>query len=125
MAPFPDAEQVAQDMLTDLGWACKWLPKELIEHLPVIMVTRVGGTDDGVTDRAEIQVDVWHVDRSQAWALASRVRERVREFGYGGMVGDIYVDQAVLIQAGQQIPTEDPDDRVVTQLVRLDMRPPL
>lgn len=122
---YPDAEQVAENLLADLGYACKWLPDDLEANLPVLLVTRIGGTDDGVTDRAEVQVDVWHVDRPQAWALASKVRDRINALASGGDVAGVWVDHARALVAGQQIPTENPDDRRVVQTVRIDMRPPL
>lgn len=122
---YPDAEQVAEDLVTDLGYACKWLPEPLDDHLPVLLVTRTGGTDDGITDRAEVQIDVWHVDRPQAWALASKVRDRINSLASGGDVAGVWVDHARVLVAGQQIPTEDIDDRRVVQTVRIDMRPPL
>ncbi len=122
---FPDAEQVAQELFGDLGYACKWLPDDFDGSLPIIAIARVGGTDDGVTDYAELQVDSWAVDRPGAWALASQVRDRVDSLVYGGDVGSVFVDHAETMIAGQMIPTESPDDRRVTQRIRMDMRRPM
>ncbi|MGK9270495.1 DUF3168 domain-containing protein [Williamsia muralis] len=127
MADYPDAEQVAQNLFTTLGYACKWLPDpdQFDSKLPIIAVARVGGTDDGVTDRAELQIDTWAKDRPGAWALASQVRERINALVYGGDVDGVWIDHAEVLVAGQLIPTEMPDDRRVTQRVRIDMRRPL
>jgi hypothetical protein len=52
------------------------LPAGLVEALPVVQVQRVGGDDDSFKlDRALVDVDVYAASRSDASALAGRVRE--------------------------------------------------
>lgn len=43
-------------------------------ELPAVMIRRIGGTDDGMTDRAQVDVVVIDVTEDQAEALAESIR---------------------------------------------------
>lgn len=60
---------------------CSELPDDLAGALPVIQVVRASGDDPRnylATDRALVDVDVWHNDRTSAHDLAELVRSALR-----------------------------------------------
>lgn len=75
---WPDVEAGLLDYLADLAPGSNSTPSDLQTRLPWIRVRRVGGSDDGVTDTAQVDVEVFHSSRAKAYALASAVRERLR-----------------------------------------------
>jgi hypothetical protein len=46
----------------------------LSTKLTFVRVMRIGGQDDGVTDRAVVDIDVLAATRGQAWLVAERIR---------------------------------------------------
>lgn len=78
---FPDAETAVQDIIADLVGGVEHVgsetPNDLQQRLPFARVTRIGGGDDGVTDTAELDVDVYGTRRTATWMLAEAVRERL------------------------------------------------
>lgn len=123
---FPDTEQVAEDICAPFGYACKFLPEDFDTRLEageaVILVARVGGTDDGVTDRALIQVAVYGIDRPTAWDTSRAIQTSIMALQYGGQVGDVYVDTTATAAGRIQVPDVDPDDRRVITIYRIDTR---
>lgn len=123
---FPDTEQVAEDLAAPFGYACKYLPEDFDERIrngqAVILVARVGGKDDGVTDRALIQVSVYGVDRATAWDTSRAIQTSVLALQWGGQVGAVFVDTASTAAGRIQIPDVDPDDRRVITIYELAVR---
>lgn len=123
---FPDLEQAAEDMAAPLGYACKFLPDDFDARLErgeaVILVARVGGKDDGVTDRALIQFAVYGQTRTIAWDTARALQTSVKALEYGGQVGDIWIDSTATAAGRIQVPDVDPDDRRVITIYQLDAR---
>lgn len=74
---FPDAERAVCDLLGDLGTCGTETPKALQSELPYIRVTRTGGSDDLVTDAANISVDVFAASLDDAKAAAEACRQRL------------------------------------------------
>jgi hypothetical protein len=73
--PFPDIELVLLDLLDPL------LPGvSVVTALPttlagqIVQVERVGGSDDGITDRPRVRVRCFAGGRSPSWALARQVQ---------------------------------------------------
>nr|WP_280442930.1 hypothetical protein [Nocardia brasiliensis] len=89
--------------------------------VPFIQVNRVGGTDDGITDRPVVQVAVFAATRAHAWALAEQVRHAVLGAA-GALIGGVLVDDARTAIGHQQIPEIDPDDRRVISTYQLSFR---
>lgn len=52
-------------------------PPRLAERLPFLMVARIGGGDNFVTDFATVSIDVFGAKRSDAYDLIEAVRERL------------------------------------------------
>lgn len=123
---FPDAEVLVADMLGSVGTVVMFLPENAQKRIDsgevFVLVQRVGGSDDGVTDRAEVMVTCWADTRPNAWSAARRVKSVVDQFSTGGRVGDTWVDATWCIQSGVQLASDDPDERYVSQQFRVDTR---
>ncbi|WP_405159839.1 hypothetical protein OG203_25685 [Nocardia sp. NBC_01499] len=116
---WPDAEAVMVALLDPIAQTDTVMTPAT--KVPFIQVNRVGGTDDGITDRPVVQVAVFGATRAQAWALAEEVRHAVRAAA-GSMVGGVLVDDTRTALGHQQIPEIDPDDRRVISTYQLSFR---
>lgn len=123
---FPDVEQIMEDLGNLHGFGCKYLPEDFDQRLAagqaVILVARIGGTDDGVTDKALVQVAVYGKDRPTAWGASQGLQNSLHDLRYGGQVGDAYVDTTATAAGKVQIPDVDPDDRRVIAVYQIDTR---
>lgn len=123
---FPDLEQVVEDVAAPYGYACKFTPEDFDQRLDageaVILVARVGGTDDGITDKALIQVAVWGGTRPIAWGVAQNVAGAIRALQYGGQVGSVFIDTTSTAVGRIQVPDQEPDDRRVIAVYQFDAR---
>lgn len=123
---YPDAEQVLEDLTADIGYSCKYLPADFDQRLDsgeaVILISRVGGNDDGVTDRAWVQTAVWGRDRPTARKAADKVAAAVASLVYGGQVGSVWVDTTATRQGQVQVPDLDPDDRRILAVYQVETR---
>jgi hypothetical protein len=128
LPPYWDIELIMLDLLEPLGG-----PNTTVTHTdedftpPAIQVQRVGGTDDGVTDRAQVQVTCFGATRVAAWQLNNQVQQRVLSVSGGGVVSGDYVTGAVIdhtetTASGRQLPYTNPDMRTVVSEFRVDTR---
>lgn len=120
--PFPDAEGVMLALLAPVASTVVVSPVAMDE--PLIQVRRTGGSDDGVTDHARIEVECVAFDRHNAWRLAECVRQRVLAAGATVQDGAL-IDRTTVETAPQQVPEDNPDIRRVVATYRLAMRRPL
>jgi hypothetical protein len=80
---YPDAELAVIAILTSLvAVGADWrtstdVPDDLEKRLPYIRVTCYGGSDDDITDRSRIDVDVFAATKKAAHDLAEQARERL------------------------------------------------
>lgn len=121
---FPDAEIVLLTLLDDLGYTCTFLPDdtEWRDMPSVIVVNRVGGGSDGITDRPLLQVGVYAKDsRTQAWSVAGQVRDRLLRAG-GRTVDGVLIDSVREAQGVQQFPDLNPDNKFVASTFQLSFR---
>jgi len=121
---FPDAELVVLSLLDDLGYTCTFLPDEAEwKSMPsVIVVNRVGGGSDGITDRPLLQVGVYAKEsRTRAWAVATSVRERMLRSG-GKAVAGVLIDSVREAQGVQQLPDLNPDNKFVAATFQMSFR---
>lgn len=94
---FPDIETMMLELLTDLvgtDHVGTVAPAGLAEHLPYIRVNRYGGPDDGVTDFAVLDVDVFAARRTDAWSLCEQARTLLHVTPHhtaGGIVDSVRV----------------------------------
>lgn len=77
--------------------------------LPAVWVRRLGGVDDGVTDRARVDVVVIHEDEEQAEQLAERIRSYLVDTSPIRGAG-LLLDGATTEVAPHQVPYSDSDN---------------
>jgi Protein of unknown function (DUF3168) len=126
LAAFPDAELVFLDLLNGLAPSVTHTDDNLTP--PAIQVQRVGGSDNGVTDRPQMQITCYGGTRAQAWALAEQVRQRILAAGATTVTGDfvtgVLVDSTRTVTPAQQIPERNPNLAAVTALYAAGFRRP-
>lgn len=127
--PWPDAELVLLDLLSPLvptGTTVTHTDEDLTP--PCIQVQRIGGTNDGVTDRPLVQVTCYGSTRQEAWTLARLVEQHVLAAPGHAINGDYtenaVIDYAATSVAGRQTQYENPDVRTVISDYRVDLRRP-
>jgi hypothetical protein len=124
---FPDAERAVCDLLGDLGTCGSETPKALQSELPYIRVNRTGGSDDLVTDTANVSVDVFAASLDDAKRVAEACRQR---FILGPYRSDAsfrtdhgQIDKAKTLSAPLPIPPTDSDNlRLVTASYEISVR---
>ncbi|PTR30595.1 uncharacterized protein DUF3168 [Rhodococcus sp. OK519] len=116
---FPDAESVVMDLLEQVAFTCTMASPET--PMPHIRVSRVGGTDDDVTDFPEVEVECFAQSAAQAKAMARQCR-RLIETAAASKVNGILVDDTGCLVGPMQIPDIDPDDRRLIATYQLLMR---
>lgn len=121
LAPFPDAEAVVIDILEPVAPGYTELPDGFLPD--AIRVTRTGGSDDGITDYALVEVTSFGSSRARAWQMDGEVRQRVLAAG-GTAINGVLVDQSRTATPSQQLPDPRDDVRVVTSSYRLAFRRP-
>jgi len=126
LAGFPDAELVVMDLLTPVGITVTATSENLAP--PVVVVQRVGGADDGVTDRPRVQVVCFGATRPAAWALAEQARQIVLAAGgtvvTGTNITGVFLDSTRTETPSVQLPDPNRDVRAVTAVYRLSYRRP-
>ena len=126
LAGFPDAELVVMDLLAPVGVTVTATDENLMP--PVVLVQRMGGPDDGVTDRPRVQVACFGASRPAAWALAEQARQIVLAAGgtvvTGTNVTNVFVDSTRTETPSVQLPDRNQNVRAVTAVYRLSYRRP-
>ena len=120
MSGWPDVEDALTVLLaplaSDPGNTGTETPDDLQGRLDAndytgtfIRVGRFGGPDDGITDAARVDVDVFAARRSVAVAAA----ETVRQFLVAGphVVGDVLLDEITTDSGPSPAPWDDPNVR--------------
>lgn len=120
---FPDAEQVVIDLLKQFGHACTFLPpkEKFAESLPIIWISRTGGSRDAITDRPIVQVAVFTHARSESWRIADDCREAILAAG-GTRVNGVLIDTTREVTAVTALPDIDPQNRMVQATYALSFR---
>lgn len=120
---------------TDGSWAPGWLenrlgvrcrpePPDPLEYaLPMIVVARIGGPNEGVIDRPMIAVDTFAVDRDSAGDLAEDVRTAL----FWQLVNAPFLNGAVVtrvttISGPHYVPYDDKDLRRFTATYGLSVQ---
>lgn len=85
LAAFPDAELVVMALLELLapGRTVTSTPADLGAEpvQPVIRVQRIGGNDDGITDRPRVEVSTFAATRGEAQQLQMQCQQRILAAG--------------------------------------------
>lgn len=80
LANWPDAEDVVMSLLGTMSPpvdATTSTDIDLAEQVPIVRVTRIGGEDDGISDRPLVELAVFHSTYDEARKLAESVRQFV------------------------------------------------
>jgi hypothetical protein len=114
LPPFPDAEDVVMALLESLATTTTSTPVTLEDDGPVIKVTRVGGTDDGITDRPLVEVACFATTYEAARQLGRQVLVTTLASVNTKVVtpdypGGVLVDVAETASSPQRVPYDNPD----------------
>lgn len=123
LAPYSDVERMLVTALTDFGETGTVLPTDLPGMVPFVRPRRIGGNDDGVTDRARVVIDVFAGTRAQAWDIARRLQQRM--ISGPRRIPDVgIIDGATTNVGPQDAPYEDSRVRLVTAIYDVSSRRP-
>lgn len=119
--PFPDAERAVADVLAALGNVGTETGADLQQKVPYILVRRVGGVDNRITDAARIDVLVHAADRTTAKSIAEQARQLLLTGRRATPHG--ILDHAVTEVGPQVLPVVDTDGlRMAQATYRISMR---
>lgn len=131
LAPFPDAELVAMDLLDPFGDTVTATPTQLPPGL--IQVERIGGADDGVTDRPLIRVTCFGVSRVAAWNMTRATQQAVLAAGGTMVTGSntaaeypkgVLIDKTRTASPPKQVPESGRGSRQIETVYEIHMRRP-
>lgn len=99
---FPDSADVLCDVLAGFGDTGVITPPNLETVLPFIRTGHVGGSDDLVTDRTTVDVDVF----AGSITASNLLGERVRQFLLAGphVAGGVVLDLVRTVSGPRQFP---------------------
>lgn len=125
---FADAEQVMLVLLEQTSATTVTATGNPIVP-PVIRVQRTGGSDDGLTDFAQLEVVCFGENRSASWVLAEECRQfvlaaRHTDVVLPGGAHRVVIDDSATTTPAQQIPWPDQLQRPVVATYELAMRRP-
>ena len=112
---FPDVEAGVLDVLAPLAPGSNETPPDLDRRLAAVgdaavagwfRVRRIGGGDDGVTDAAQVDVDVFATSRQRAFDLARAARELLTDGPAPSAPGCI-LDRVTVVVAPVEVPNEN------------------
>ena len=119
MKSYPNVEDVLCDLLDPLAPTITWRDPD--RPLPYIFVRRIGGREDGITDRPAVRVEVTADNYELARDLMGSVRSTILSCGCTNVNG-VAVDTANEVTAAQQTPAYNPEDNNVTSTFVLSFR---
>ncbi|MET7773737.1 hypothetical protein [Nocardia sp. NPDC005366] len=119
MPSYPNVHEVLITLLTPIVPTVK--SRRPGQRLPYTVVRRVGGAEDGTTDRPIVRVDTYADTDEQAERLKEACRQVITESG-GSEAGGVLIDTAREITGGQDAPALDPNDRKLTAVYQLSFR---
>ncbi|WP_067839682.1 hypothetical protein [Nocardia lijiangensis] len=119
MPTYPNVHEVLITLLTPIVPTVK--SRRPGQRLPYTVVRRIGGAEDGITDRPIVRVDTYADTDEQAERIKEACRQRITESG-GTLAGDVLIDTAREITGGQDGPSLDPTDRRLTAVYQLTFR---
>jgi hypothetical protein len=120
LAAFPDAEDIGLDLLAGLGTTVLVTPATLT--FPLIVVRRVGGYDNYITDRCRLQVQTFGANHVQARDLAEACRQKVLAAPGAGLVAGVSIDRAVTESAPTFVDYGQPSVHRYVATYRLEFR---
>lgn len=132
LKPYPDAEQVMLDLLDPFGDTVTATPPTQIPP-GLIQVERIGGPDDGVTDRARVKVVCFGATRDTAWAMTRATQQAVLASGGTMVTGPatakeyprgVLIDLARTATPPKQVPESGRGSRQIETVYEIHLRRP-
>lgn len=110
---FIDTEELVVAYLQPLNPGSVGVEMPATPTLPFILITRVAGADDRITDRGMVQVEIYHSSRDGANAVARQMHYRIQQ--WTAKVGvtlpstglPVYIDRIETVQGPHWEPYED------------------
>jgi len=118
-APYIDTEAAVVALLADFTPGTR-TPVDLRDRLPYVRIYRIGGTDDGVTDAAQVAIDVFGVTRAEAWQVARTVQATMLDRPHATSAG--VVDRVRTATGPTEAPYTDTTIRLVTATYEVQTR---
>ncbi|WP_054812180.1 hypothetical protein [Nocardia arizonensis] len=119
MSSYPNVHEVLITLLTPIVTTVKSRRPGL--RPPYTVVRRVGGAEDGITDRPIVRVDTYADTDEQAEQLKQACRQAITESG-GTLAGDVLIDTAREITGGQESTAADLHDIRQSAIYQLSFR---
>lgn len=129
LPPFPDAEDVVMALLAQRAPTTTSTDADLEDETPVIQVTRVGGEDDGITDRPLVEVACFASTYDTARKLARDCLVTILAAPNTKVVTEDYptgvlIDKAETASSPVRVPYDNPDLRRKVGTFRFAWRRP-
>jgi hypothetical protein len=121
LGSFPNAEEVALALLETAAPTVLVIPEDLVP--PLIVVRRVGGADDRITDQPRIQVQTFGANYAQAADLAEQSRQLILASPARAVAGAT-IDQAFTDTAPAYVDYGQPSVFRFVATYRLEFRRP-
>ncbi len=133
LKPYPDAELVLLDLIDPHtpGPVVTATPTTLTA--PLTLVERIGGPDDGVTDRPRMKVTCFGATRQEAWVMTRGIQAVILAAG-GTMVtgqytvgeypGGVLIDKAVTGTPPKQMAESGRNARQIETVFEIHLRRP-
>src|SRR6478609_5262493 len=124
LSPYPDIELVLMDMLSSLGNTVTATGTTI--PAGTILIERIGGPDNGVTDKPRVQITFFGATRAAAWALC-RISQQIMLASCGTLVSgqfvtNVLIDYAETATPPKQIPEMGRDSRMVQIVMEFHLR---
>lgn len=110
---FIDTEELVVAYLQPLNPGSVAVEMPPVPTLPFILVTRVAGADDRITDRGMVQIEVYHSSRDGANSVARQMHYRIQQWTARTGVTlpstglPVYIDRIETVQGPHWEPYED------------------
>lgn len=118
---YPDIEAVLITYLGALAQTGEFTPESL--DAPFIRVNRVGGFDDGLTDRPRVEIACYCPTRRESQALSEQVRQYVIACD-GTDAAGTYIDHVVTESQAGRTTYPNEDVRRIAAVYRFSLRRP-
>ena len=126
-AAFPDVEETLRELLSPVATVGTFIPVDLKDRLPFIRPYRFAGSDDRITDRAMVGIDVFTGKRDAGVELAERVRQLLIAAPHAVTTSDgvVVVDNVSTAEAPHEVPWGDSAVRRWTATYAVALRRPV
>lgn len=123
-ATWPDVEQLAMDLIDDLGTVTIRPDTDLAALLPLMWVRKLpGSVDNGITEISRVQIDVYAATIDQATTIAAEIQRRLAD-GRLLDTGHGMADRTYTDTSPHEEPAADAEHmRLVSAVYRIDCRP--